>query len=423
MNLRFTLLAALACLVVSCDFTGNTTPDRVNTVIVGNLYGIEYDDYDFDAAVKYYEKHRPSEPQPACSQVRKGDFVARNLDYYINRNASAIIKMNRSEHRFASVGVVGCSREFSSELAASGKYAQIYEYLPLRTADGINENGVYCAVNVMPTGETSLDKDSWCSGEWGIGAAFTKPGAEHTYCTMYMVRFVLDNATSVEHALQLINDVNWYEPIDYPHDKQSQAFHWMLADKDTNCVIEFMDNRLVVTYADNLREPSFGTVMTNFTNACRKNGVWQDHGQGFERYDILAEGYPDTPESFDGMKSLMQKVWYSKYYTTPVESPDFWLSEADVEGFEAWKLYHHPEYKGDPFILGAIAAERLMWADKACWFTDDTILWFTVHNSVYDIREKKFDVIIQEGMFDMKDYMSFDLNSSFKKPLKSGQKK
>lgn len=412
-----TALCVAILALAGCRPGSSAEGQRATTVIEDDLFGIEYDDYDFDAAVAYYAKHKPADPAPACSQVRLGDYLGRNLDYYINRNAAAVIKVNANGDRLASVGIVGCSREFTTELARSGEYGRIYEYLPLRTSDGINEKGVYMGVNIMPTGETSLDPKRWRSGEWGMGAAYTNPGAEHTYCTVYMTRFVLDRAKSVDDAIELIRSVNWYEPVDYPQKGHAQAFHWMLADSTRNCVIEFLDNELVVTEAEDLRKPSFGTIMTNFTNACRARDIWQDHGAGFERFDVLYKAYPEAEESFAGVEHLMQKVWYSKYYTTPVRSEDYWLSEAEVDGYEAWKLYGHPEYWDDPAIMDSILQSKKDWEDRSNWFVDDSDLWFTVHNSVYNLKDKRFEVIAHEGMSGMKGYRAFGLDASFSKPL------
>ncbi|MBQ0043855.1 MAG: hypothetical protein KBT05_02420, partial [Bacteroidales bacterium] len=65
-----------------------------------------------------------------------------------------------------------------------------------------------------------------------------------------------------------------------------------------------------------------------------------------------------------------------------------------------------------------VASDKAAWADKNNWYNDSTSLWFTVHNSVYNLKEKKFEVLVHEGMGAQKSYLNFDLNSSFHKPLK-----
>lgn len=414
----FVAIAVLAIIILctACSNSNTTNEGRENTKLADNLYGIEYDDYDFDACVDFYGRHKPKGLDAACSEVRKGNFIGRNLDYYINRNACAVIKMNHSKHRFASIGVVGCCPEFTTDVASGGKPNEIYRYLPCRTSDGINEKGVYIGVNVMPTGETSFDKKKWRAKQWGIGAAFTKPGAKHTYNTMYLTRYVLDNATSVEHALTLIRSINWYEPVDYPHKGEAQAFHWMLADGKRNCIIEFIDNQLEVTEADDLNQPSFGTIMTNFTNALYAKGIMQYYGIGYERFDVLKANYAATPASMDGMGQLMKKVWFSKAYTTPIDSPDLWLGEYVNEVYPSWDLYPSHDLLERESLRVYLQGELNMWNVPNNWYTDNTPLWFTVHTSIYDLGARKLQMMPHEGRGAQKSFIEFSLSSRFNKP-------
>lgn len=419
-KIRFVLLTLLCSIpglfLISCSKQDPIDTVACTTIIYDNLFGIEYDDYDFDACVRYYDKHKP-DPAPACSEVRKGNFVGRNLDYYINRNACAVIRMNRNDKHFASVGIVGCSSDFTTELAKSGRYDPIYQYLPCRTSDGINEYGVYIGVNVMPTGETSYDSTVWQYGTWGKGAAFTNPSSDKTYCTMYLTRYVLDHATSLEDALMLIRGVNWYEPIDYPHKNEVQAFHWMISDSLHNCVVEFIDNKLVITGARDIRQPSLGTIMTNFTNALYNQYMIQPHGIGYERYDILRYAYSDTEESFNGMEGLMQKVWYSNTYTKEVGAADFWATELCNDLYGSDFLYGNQNLWNYPIYCKLVADLKSMWKKPEYWYTDDTPLWFTVHTSVYDIQKRKLEVLAHERFGEQQDFISFNLDSHFAKPL------
>ena len=411
------LWAVVGMSLTSCDKMDNPdTKDSCTTIINNDLFGIEYDDYNFDYCVEFFEKNRP-DPLPACSEVRKGNFVGRNLDYYINRNACAVIRMNHTDSHFASVGIVGCWSGFTADLARSGVYDNVYEILPCRTCDGINEKGVYIGVNVMPTGETSFDYENWRSGEWGKGAAYTNPGSDKTYCTLYLTRYVLDHASSVDDAVKLINDVNWYEPVDYPHENEAQAFHWMISDGKRNCVLEFIDNKAVFTWARDLSQPSLGTIMTNFTNAIFEKAVIQKHGIGYERYDVLRYAYSDTEESFKGMEELMKKVWYSNTYTKAIGAADFWMTELCSDALDSKVLYGNQNLWNYPTFTNAVKMFKEMWNNPDYWYTDTTPLWFTVHTSVYDLSRQEMEVLVHEGLGDQKQFLSFNLNSHFAKPL------
>ena len=88
---RIIAVAAIAAAVCAC---GGNKDLQVNTRISDNLFGVEYDDFDFEAGVTALEKYKPA--SFGCSEVRKGDFVGRNLDWYINNEASVILKVNAS---------------------------------------------------------------------------------------------------------------------------------------------------------------------------------------------------------------------------------------------------------------------------------------------------------------------------------------
>ena len=412
----FAIATVAAMAAVSCEKDPAPEITRCTTVINNDLFGIEYDDYDFDFCVEHFKKNMPTDA-PGCSEVRLGNFIGRNLDYYINGNACAVIKMNRTEDHLASIGIVGCCPEFNAELARTGAYNPVYEYLPCRTCDGINEKGVYVGVNVMPTGETSFDKENWENKKWGHGAAFTNPGADKTYCTLYLTRYILDHAQSVSDAISLIKEVNWYEPINYPHENEAQAFHWMIGDENRNYVVEFIDNEPVITGARDIRQPSLGTIMTNFTNALFSRAIIQPHGIGYERYDVLRYSYSDTEESFRGMEQLMKKVRYSNTYTREVGAADFWATELCNDLIPSSYLYGNQNLWNDIHFCDVVAQFKNMWNNPAYWYTDDTPLWYTVHTSIYNLADRQMEVLVHEGLGDQKEFRPFNLGSRFEKPL------
>ena len=394
--------------------------NRCNTKINDYLYGIEYDkhhDYDFEKGTKEFAKMNPA--SPGCSEARKGSFVGRNLDWYINQEASAIIKVAHTDKHLASIGMVGCSPKFSEELAQSGNYDEIYEILPLFTCDGINEKGVYVGVNVMPTGETSLDSTHWQSGKWGIGAANTHLGADKSYCTTYLVRYILDHATSVAHARQLIDAVNWFEPYGFPSPGASQAFHWLICDKGTSMVVEFLDNKVHYIVSNRVNEPSYATLMTNFTNTLMKEAnLVQTTGIGYERFNVLENAYAQTEESLDGMLNLMKKVWFTNTYTKEYNSDDFWFTEYTCAALPSPLLYSEgAAIWKDSYFVAVVNKNKTQFNDPSQWHTPNTSLWYTTHTSVYDLDKLEMRVLTHEGLEDQKEPYAVNFKSKFEKPL------
>lgn len=409
------MLLVLTAFMTSCATEGDG--ERNNTPICNYLYGVEYDDYDFEANVKFIDEL--FRPEAACSEVRKGNFVGRNLDWYINCDAAFVIKVNGGEGRYASIGMGGCFPLFTDSLGSTGEPSMVYGMMPMMTMDGVNEKGVYAGVNVMPTGETSFDESSWKPGAWGIGAAFTNPGAEKTYNVIYLVRYILDNAASVADAKQLVQSVNWYDPVNFPSEGQSQSFHWMIADSVSNVVLEFLDNVPYFTETTDVTEPSYATIMTNFTNKLMADkGLVQTSGCGYERWDILHDSYADTEESQEGMEALMQKVWYINTYKAPLDE-NYWFSEFASPEFPATEMYHNPAYKDNKAYAAMVEEQKAMFADKANWHVPESPLWYTTHSVVYDLKNRSLRVMTHEGLDGQEEYYAASLSgSTFAKPAR-----
>lgn len=402
-------------LATSCQEKKEST--RSNTQICDYFYGVEYDDYDFETCVEIIGERFC--PQAACSEVRKGNFVGRNLDWYINCDAAFVVKVNASDKRYASIGMAGCLPLLDDSLAASGEPSEIYEALPMMTVDGVNEKGLYVGVNVMPTGETSLDESHWKSGSWGVGAAFTNPGAKKTYCVVYLVRYLLDHASSLAEAKSLVESVNWYEPMNFPHEGETQSFHWLIADATSNAVLEFLDNKPCFTETTEVREPSYATIMTNFTNKLMADEqLVQTMGCGYERWDILHDNYAETEESFEGMISLMQKVWYTNAYTMDLDE-NFWFTEFTTPEFPAYEMRKPGFLQEHPEFAETVSRAKATFAEKANWHTPTSTLWYSTHSVVYDLSKRELRVMTHEGLDGQKEYYAASLSeSTFEKPLK-----
>lgn len=416
-------IAIAAVMFSACSSTNKqteTTADdnRANLQIADYLYAIEYDDYDFETTVEEFgKKYKPA--TASCTEVRRGNFVGRNLDWYINKEASAIIKINGNDKRLASIGMVGACPLFTDELAAAGDTSLVYNILPLSTCDGINECGVYIGVNVMPTGETSFDKSTWEYGKWGHGAANTNPGAEKSYNVTVLSRVVLDNAHSVAEAKEIIASINWYEPINFPHEGETQAFHWLLCDSTTSCILEFLDNKPCYTETTEVDQPSYATIMTNFTNKLMaEKQMMQDGGQGYERYDIIKENYDKVPYTSEGMQDLMKKVWFSQAYTKDINDPTYPRTEnSNNTTIKASEVYKNPDAVKIQAYVAEVEKGKKMFADKSFWHIPDTQLWYTTHTSVYNLEKREFSVLVHEGFDGQKEFYTVSLTDTFPKPL------
>ena len=427
-------LMAVAMVFASCSKDGDpVTPDppvveRCNTQISEWLYGTEYEDYDFDALCELMDDL--FYPEAGCSQVRKGNFVGRNLDWYITDEATCIVKVDAknsesaaglqhiSDARYASIATIAETGMFTRDIAQSGVYDDLYMILPAFIAEGINEKGLYTGLNVAPTGETSLDPDKWRPLEWGLGAAFTNPGAEHTLTVAMLNRVLLDHASSVDEALQIINDINWYDAYNFPVEGMSQSFHWLIADSTKTCVLEFIDNKPVALVSDNITEASLSTIMTNFSNVVFQHGILNHFACGYERFEEAKVAYDTTPATMDGMKDMMELLWYTKGYTSKQNTPGFRYSDVYPDDIGYDDFCAHPEWKTEnQYIIDYISDLQDRFNNRKGWHTEDCPLWYTAHTAVYDIRSRSYQIFLHEGLDVPRIWYDVTMDVSFAKPM------
>ena len=155
------------------------------------LHEITYDDYTYD---KDFVTTKEAEAF-GCSSVRNGNFYGRNFDYVFNDTPEFVVrvKANKKKNRHASIGIATHFGLRESKLL-KGEYKKQLELVPNITLDGINDAGVICSHNVV----------SMEHGDIGEG---TNPGAEKLHM-LFIPRFVLDNASSVDEAVKLIKERN-----------------------------------------------------------------------------------------------------------------------------------------------------------------------------------------------------------------------
>lgn len=355
------------------------------------LYEVTYTDWDYSVGSDYCEKYRGS-TAGACSSVRNGNLFGRNLDWYYDESASFIVHCNPTDGRHCSIGVAGNSTSLTDEIANADKYNVLYKVLPFLTVDGINDAGVVCNVNVVPTGDKGHTTG-------------TNPNGDDLWANM-LVRYVLDYADSASHAIELLKEKNIIMPMS---DLFTQEFHWMIADKDSTYVVEFVDNKIkIISDVNDDGNEDFVNgkpIMTNFylsgfdgntsTNFYKSETYDPDqttltrYSAGVERFDLLTDGYIDS-DTKRGMIELMKSVNYTKAYEQ--DTDPFWYSE--FVGNLEQKGYGDLTIDSDAEDFTALI-ERLheIYEDKQ----RNGALWQTVHTSVFDITEKKMWVISQEG--------------------------
>ena len=349
-------------------------PDATN----GDEYLMEmtFEDFDLDTAMYYAEQlHGQADPAVVgkCSSVwNPAGYHGRNLDFYVNTLADVVLHMAAGEGRYASVGMSTCNPRMTLEHLTDGTMSEAeWATLPLTMTDGINENGVSVNINVVPANEST-----------------PVTGTHPEGCTLsatFVVRYLLDNARSAEHAKELLRELN---VIGDPQGTLPFEYHWMVSDATRCFVAEIWNNEMVILPGQD--------IMTNFFHS--QTMEVDPYGEGHERYAILQAHY-DEGATMEGMMGLMQRVWYSQAYSTDIDP--VWYSEfASAED----SLNYLAFVRGDKVMRERFQQmlERVGSAYQSLDYQKsvraaDNPNWYTTHTVVFDQHRKTFSIVEQEN--------------------------
>lgn len=328
------------------------------------LYKALYKDIDYQAGFDYYERFKPV--IGACSAVSNGNYLGRNYDWHFDEKCSFVVYTPAAQGRHSVLGVCAGTEDLTQQFIDSGAKSESYDVVPFRLMDGINDAGLVCEINVVPTDN---------------GITFGTDSSKEDLFALMIPRYVLDYAASVDEAIALIRNRNVFCAYT---DDYKQEFHFMLKDSTKTAVVEFIQNEINVieTFVDD--KP----IMTNLflTDYDGTRESLTPYAMGIERQAILHDNYAMSETEF-GMISLMQLVQYTKAYAADI-SP-LWYSEFCGDYGELGNLTKDStpaEYAPIMQIAREMFAER----------TRNGETWQTVHTSVYDLQNKKLTIIPQE---------------------------
>lgn len=368
----FLFLAALSLFLTSCDyidFLSSCSKKKISssdsvfvksielTKIEDFLYEVTFEDYDLTEGEAMFDTI--DIPLGACTSVRNGNFVGRNLDWLYDESVDFVVHTPAKGNRHATLGVAGIIPFLNKFNANYGTYTDNYKLIPYVMMDGINDAGLVVNANLQPLGDRG-----YTTG--------TNPGKERMN-TVLAVRYLLDYAETVDEAIELLRqkDLHYTDITGSPLE-----VHLMISDPNKTSIVEFIDNKMVIV-EDSL-------IMTNYFVAL---GI-TPHAQGVERANIIRENY-DMGATKSGMIELMRKVNFTHYYntkTSPRWYSDLFDGDTTSKPDLTWnsdKKTVEKYYQKD--VLKYKVRTRL-----------DFKTWQTVHNSIYDIKNKTLDIMVQE---------------------------
>lgn len=345
----FPLLAATLCACQSVTIQ----PKK----IANYLFEITLNDYPAEAPEHMVDT---ATTEFSCSAVRNGNFYGRNLDFFVSEISEFVVHTTATENRHASIGVSRLLHMTDAEIEAGLTREQL-NLLPWGTFDGINDTGLFCNMNVTPAQDSGLTHTS------------PDPSKPELNC-VFLVRALLDNCADVNEAIEYINSHSVTGM-----NKGGFDLHFMIGDPEKTIILEYVDNKAVIVEHN---------IMTNFL-VC-KLPEFTEHADGTERFDILEKNYQMGGESMEGMWNLLRMVRFSKAYDPQTEP--FWISEFYSDTVTNRSSVE--EVLADEAVKSNI--ENFQHFKLTGEYTPQMHLWFTVHNSTYDIEKRKLRLTIRE---------------------------
>lgn len=356
------IIVILTALMVSnlcgCQMPTYKAPEKISDY----LYYIDYEDYKNEII----GENENVNIKGGCTSVRSGKYFGRNLDMTYSECPEFVVHISGNKNRFESIGVA--ANPYITYDVGSMSVKEL-QSIPAITNDGINENGVVASVHVV--------YDDGLNYKDGTYEGMPKLDARN------VVRYVLDNAESAKHAVELLEEVNIVGGF------ENYKLHWMIADSFDTYIVEIIDCKLAV--CDDLR--FLTNFYVNYGNIQIAQDVLDkaffgmpfltDHAVGVERWDYIRSHYLEI-EGFDSMLQLMKDVKATRAYD--LDRDDVWYTEfVDEEHSINSDYYEFLEKVNSDF-------EAYLNRDRK----DPKGDWITWHTAIYDIKERMLYIYSQE---------------------------
>lgn len=363
---------------------------------------LDYDNIDYDYAYDYFQNHfAPDFIGGACSDVRNGNYFGRNYDFFYDREVAGVVRVPRRGDLLESITVCASLVSFTDDVIRSGKYNDAYKILPFFALDGINENHVFCGMNVVHGGDRGKT----------VGHQYESAVAD--LCMLMVPRYVLDHFSTAADAVEALQTcLNVYAP----ENMYGYELHYMIGDEDSTYVIEYVDNQCVVIdkypymtnfYMDALHDLENDKIVRNTDSDENQCGV-NKFGIGIERWNTIVDNY-SSASTLDGMKNLMRtELAYTRMY---MSHPRFarWYTEL-VSEYPSGRVLTVTSPDSEFEEILPISDEGYRNANRN---DGRNSIWHTSHSSVYDIHACKLYLAVQEKDTDLKKEYTFAMNKEY----------
>ena len=80
-------------------------------------------------------------------------------------------------------------------------------------------------------------------------------------------------------------------------------------------------------------------------------------------------------------------------------------------------MYNHPEILKDKRFQQVVDYNVADYNNRDNWHTPGCTVWYTTYTSIYNIATRSLSVKLHEGLDGMKEYLNFNFDQHFSKPL------
>lgn len=348
------------------------------------LYELWFDNIDYYSAYQYFKAHDEGF-SGGCSSVRNGKYFGRKFDWFYNNEVEFIVNVPHIGNRYASIGIAAGLSQLTKDFVEQGKPNNVYSIIPFHLTDGMNERGLVCNMNVVPT-------------DYGVNVSIPTSTQEVEICSTMIVRYVIDHFDDARVAANYIKE---HMKVYFPQALHSKNYevHFMIADPYKTCIVEFVNNQAVVIdnqyhYMTNfflygIVPNQDGTVYTPYTqdatHDARTTNLITRYGSGLERFNIIVEHYHLT-DTENGMWDLMNLLDYSKAYPGHSGSAE-----------PKW----YTEFVGGGLTSSSDVSEfnNILYEAQEAYENrsrDNPVTWHSVHSIVYNMENKTATLKVQE---------------------------
>ena len=288
---------------------------------------------------------RLSNKNAGCSSAIAQDdesgawLLGRNYDLDIRSNGTTVVVHTAPKNGYKSVGTADMA-QFGLGQNNFEANKELLLYSPYVTMDGVNEKGFAISIMLLNYGRVIQDE----------------PNKDSLPSTL-LVRYLLDNADSVDSAIKLLNEMN-LKPDYLISTKQSQdrigdnvSYHWAMTDASgdraiieyTNGKMNVIENPVHVDYDEanlnialsypNIAKPYL--ISTNFHLSPDIDVDLSKIDSGFWRYATLEKALEKNPTPNENELAEMMKS--AKYYQNDFDMKRIIKQEGkDVNDPNSW---------------------------------------------------------------------------------------